>query len=60
MYYTGRDMAISHRGMRISQQDWTIFMEHVRETLAHFNLPEKETADVVAFVESTKSEIVER
>ena len=59
MFYTGRDMATSHKGMRISESDWSIFMGHVKDTLAEFEVPEKETADVLGFVESTKSEIVE-
>ena len=59
LLYTGRDMATSHKGMRISESDWSIFMGHVKDTLAEFEVPEKETADVLGFVESTKSEIVE-
>ena len=59
LLYTGRDMATSHRGMRIGESDWSIFMGHVKDTLAEFEVPEKETADVLGFVESTKSEIVE-
>mgnify|MGYP000654563143 FL=1 len=59
MLYTGRDMATSHKGMQISESDWSIFMGHVKDTLAEFEVPEKETADVIGFVESTKPEIVE-
>ncbi|PHS01815.1 MAG: group 1 truncated hemoglobin [Blastopirellula sp.] len=59
MYYTGRNMKITHVGMNISESDWTIFIGHVKDTLASFDLPEQETADVVGFIESTKSEIVE-
>ena len=59
LLYTGRDMQTSHRGMRISESDWTIFLGHVRDTLAEFSVPEAETGEVVAFVESTKAEIVE-
>jgi len=59
LLYTGRDMATSHKGMRISESDWSIFMGHVKDTLAEFEVPEKETADVLGFVKSTKSEIVE-
>lgn len=59
LLYTGRDMTVTHRGMRISESDWTIFLGHVRDTLAEFSVPAAETADVVGFVESTKPEIVE-
>ena len=59
MYYTGRDMTIAHRGMQISESDWTRFLGHLNDTLKHFDLPAAETDDVLAFIESTKSEIVE-
>ncbi|MFT5326623.1 MAG: hemoglobin [Planctomycetaceae bacterium] len=59
MYYTGRDMTITHRGMQISESDWSRFIGHLNDTLKHFDLPAAETSDVLAFIESTKSEIVE-
>ncbi len=59
MYYTGRDMLTSHRGMRISDADWQAFMGHVEATLSKFNVPELERSEVVAFVESTRGDIVE-
>lgn len=59
MYYTGRNMVASHKGMGISSDDWRIFMTHVKEALASFDLAEQEAADVIAFIESTMSEIVE-
>ena len=57
--YTGRDMETSHRGMNISEDDWGIFMGHVRATLASFSVGGRETDEVLAFVESTKGDIVE-
>lgn len=59
VYYTGRSMALSHRGMRISDEDWTRFIGHVNETLDHFSLGPDEKNDVLAFIDSTRSEIVE-
>ncbi len=59
MYYTGRNMLLTHRGMGISESDWERFMGHVNETLAHFDLAEAERSDVIAFIESTRSDIVE-
>jgi hemoglobin len=59
MYYTGRDMKLSHKGMAISHADWQAFMGHVRATLDKFNLPAPERADVIAFVESTQKDMVE-
>jgi len=59
MYYTGRDMKTSHRGMRITEADWSAFMSHVFATLDHFGVAANERAEVVAFVESTKGDMVE-
>jgi len=59
VYYRGRDMALSHRGMRISEGDWNIFLGHAAATLAKFRVPEAEQREVVAFVSSLKKEIVE-
>ena len=60
VYYTGRDMQTSHRGMRISEADWQCFIGHVNDTLVHFGLTEQDRDDVLTFIESTKSEIVEQ
>jgi len=59
LLYTGRDMKISHAGMRISASDWTAFLGHVGAALDNFELPERERDEVIAFIESTREEIVE-
>ena len=59
LYYTGRDMKISHKGMRISESDWSAFLGHLNATLEVFQVPPTERDEVVAFVQSTKADIVE-
>src|SRR3989475_8883773 len=59
MYYTGRDMKTSHKGMKISESDWSAFLGHVNATLDAFKVPQAERSEVVAFVQSTKRDIVE-
>jgi hemoglobin len=59
LYYTGRDMVLTHKGMRISSSDWDIFMRNLDLTLDKFALPAAERADVVAFIESTRADMVE-
>jgi hemoglobin len=59
MYYRGRDMRLSHRGMGISESDWNVFLGHAAATLAKFEVPEAEQRDVVAFVQGLKKDIVE-
>ncbi|SNZ20011.1 group I truncated hemoglobin [Cohaesibacter gelatinilyticus] len=58
-YYTGRDMKLTHIGMRIDGEDWDRLITHLKATLDKFNVPEKERADVVAFFEGTRKDIVE-
>jgi hemoglobin len=59
LYYVGREMATSHRGMGINEQDWQVFMGHVNATLDHFKVPPREKGEVLTFVESLKKQIVE-
>ena len=59
VYYRGRDMELTHRGMRISESDWNVFLGHAAETLRKFQVPEAEQREVVAFVQSLKKDIVE-
>jgi hemoglobin len=59
MYYRGRDMVLTHRGMAISEDDWNVFLGHAAATLAKFQVSEAEQREVVAFVQSLKKEIVE-
>jgi hemoglobin len=59
VYYRGRDMATTHRGMRISENDWNIFLNHAGQTLAKLGVPAAEQQEIVAFVLSLKNEIVE-
>ena len=59
VYYTGRDMKTSHKGMKISESDWSAFLGHVNATLDAFKVPQAERQEVVAFVQSTKRDIVE-
>jgi hemoglobin len=59
MYYRGRDMVLTHKGMRISESDWNVFLGHAAATLAKFQVLEAEQREVVAFVQSLKKECVE-
>ncbi len=60
LYYTGRDMQASHRGMGIRDDDWELFIAHLKACLEHFRVPHAERDEVLTFVESTKADIVER
>jgi hemoglobin len=59
VYYTGRDMALSHKGMKISESDWVLFLGHAGDTMSALNVPQQECNDVVAFVLTLKDDLVE-
>jgi len=59
LYYTGRDMLLSHKGMGITQSDWDAFIGHLNATLDAFSVPQREREDVLAFIDSTRADIVE-
>jgi hemoglobin len=59
LYYAGRDMKLSHEGMGISDSDWRVFVGHLEITLDKFQVQPVQRAQVLAFVETTKSDIVE-
>jgi len=58
--YTGRDMVTAHTGLGITEEDWTITVKHLGETLNKFNVPAKEQQDVVNAIAPLKSQIVGR
>ena len=60
MYYTGRDMKLAHRGLGITEAEWEIFVGHAQATLRHFEVPARETDEVLAFFASLKTDVVEQ
>jgi hemoglobin len=58
-FYFGRDMKTSHTRLGISEGEWQIFLGHTRAMLAHLNVPERESQDVLGFFESLKADIVQ-
>lgn len=58
MYYTGRDMALAHAGMGISETDWARFIELVIAVAGELGVGATEGGEVMAFLDSLKSDIV--
>jgi hemoglobin len=52
-------MKTSHREMKISEGDWSAFLGHLNATLEAFQVPQAERDEVLAFIQSTKPDIVE-
>jgi hemoglobin len=58
MYYTGRDMALAHQGMGITEPDWTRFIEIVTGVAGELGVGPTEGGEVMEFLNSLKADIV--
>ena len=56
--YTGRSMRDSHAHLEITEFEWQSFLDDLHQTFDKFELPAAERAELLAIVESTKSDIV--
>ena len=57
--YIGRTMKDSHKGLKISENDWNITAGLLVETLNKFKVPQKEQSELLVIVSSVKKDIVE-
>ena len=58
MYYKGRDMALSHKGMGITDADWTRFIEIAVSVAGDMGVGPDEGGEVMTFFDSLKADIV--
>lgn len=56
--YTGRSMADSHAHLGITKLEWNAFIDDVKITLASFNVPAVEQAELLAIIDTTYADIV--
>jgi len=56
--YTGRSMKEAHAHLNITEREWQAMIADLKKSLAKFEVPEKEQAEILAIVESTKGQIV--
>ncbi len=59
VFYTGRDMKISHEGLGISQQQYDVLMEHCVATLDKFEVPDREKGEVCDFLNGLRVDIID-
>jgi hemoglobin len=57
--YFGRDMKSAHKGLGITEADWTTMSNHFVATLDKFKVGQKEKDDLIALVNGLKKDIVE-
>jgi hemoglobin len=56
--YHGRGMKDSHTQLKITEREWDRMVTIFKEVLAKHRVPAKETQELLAIVDSTKTEIV--
>jgi hemoglobin len=56
--YQGRGMKESHVHLNITEKEWDRMVTLFKEVLAKYNVPAKETQELLVIVDSTKSDIV--
>ena len=56
--YAGRSMLDSHASLYITEREWQAMVIDLKAVLYKFNVPDAEQAELLAIVESTKSDIV--
>ena len=58
--YTGRETKTAHKGLGITEADWTASVKILSDALDKFKVAAKEKDDFLAVVSSLKPDIVER
>jgi hemoglobin len=57
--YNGRNMKQAHKGMKLSQNDWSIFLQLIDATIEALQIPRQESDEVVSLMSGLKEDIVE-
>ncbi|QEL15378.1 group I truncated hemoglobin [Limnoglobus roseus] len=57
--YNGRNMKDTHKGMKITEEEFNALAGHLVATLKKYNVPQAEMDELVGIVASTKGDIVE-
>ena len=58
--YRGRDLASAHRAFSISESDWNVTVENLKESLLKARVPAREIQDLVGIIAPLKGQIVTR
>jgi hemoglobin len=56
--YSGRSMRDSHAHLDITEGEWLSFLDDFRQTMDRFEVPESMRQELLAIINSTKSDIV--
>jgi len=56
--YHGRDMKTTHAHLNITEKEWDRMVTIFKDVLASHEVPEQETSELLAIIDSTKADIV--
>jgi hemoglobin len=56
--YTGRSMFDSHAHLKISAEEWEVFLADFQESLDKFQVPQAEQQELFDIIDSTRKDIV--
>ena len=56
--YLGQDMKTAHKGLHITEDEWTVSANHLVETMNKFKVPAKEQSEVLNAINGLKGQIV--
>jgi hemoglobin len=59
VYYAGRDMRTAHKGLGITEEEWSVFMDHLAATLDHLAIPAHETSEFLDAAAALKWDVVD-
>ena len=59
VYYAGRDMKTSHKGLGITESEWDLFLPHVSAALDNVGVAAPEKAEFLEITAGLKWDIVE-
>ncbi len=56
--YTGKDMLAAHRGMNISEQEYSAAVDDIVEAMSTNKMSEDTVKDVIAILDSLKGQVI--
>lgn len=56
--YTGRDMKTTHKGMNLTDGDFTALVEDLKKSLDKFKVPDKEQGELLSALGGMKGDVV--
>ena len=57
---TWAEMKLAHEGLRISERDYDLLMQHAGTALDKVGVPDREKGEMLSFLASFKKDCVER